>query len=40
MSFFDFCSQCPDIDNYDEENSAWPTLIDDYVDYLKENMQM
>jgi len=38
MSFLDFSLENPDIDQYDEENSAWPTLIDDYVDYLKEKM--
>lgn len=42
MSFLDFSleNQSQDINEYDEENSAWPTLIDDYVDYLKEMMQM
>jgi len=40
MSFLDFSleNQSQDINEYDEENSAWPTLIDDYVDYLKEKM--
>jgi len=40
MTFLDFNLDCQDIDEYDEENSAWPTLIDDYVDYLKGAMQM
>lgn len=40
MTFLDFNLDCQDIDDFDEENSAWPTLIDDYVDYLKGSMQM
>lgn len=39
MSFLDFSLECQDFDEYDEENSAWPTLIDDYVDFLKDSMQ-
>jgi len=39
MSFFDFCRQFPDLSAYDEEVSAWPVLIDDYVDYAL-GMQM
>jgi len=35
-SFLDFCFECQDLDvDYDDENSAWPVLIDDYVDYMK-----
>jgi hypothetical protein len=33
MSFLDFSLECPDLSQYDEEISAWPVLIDDYVDY-------
>lgn len=33
LSFFDFCLDCQDLTEYDEENSAWPVLIDDYVDF-------
>lgn len=33
LSFFDFCMECEDLNEYDEENSAWPVLIDDYVDF-------
>jgi hypothetical protein len=33
LSFFDFCLDCQDLTQYDEENSAWPVLIDDYVDF-------
>lgn len=28
MSFYDFCKECDDLSKYDEENSAWPVLID------------
>jgi hypothetical protein len=36
ISFLDFCLECQDLDaDYDEENSAWPVLIDEYVDYMK-----
>uniref|UniRef100_A0A7S2UPU3 Defective in cullin neddylation protein n=1 Tax=Attheya septentrionalis TaxID=420275 RepID=A0A7S2UPU3_9STRA len=34
-SFLDFSYEYESIDDYDEENSAWPILIDDYVDYMK-----
>ena len=35
-SFLDFCVECEDLDtDYDEENSAWPVLIDEYVEYMK-----
>lgn len=33
-SFLDFCYECPDLSEYDEATSAWPVLIDDYVDYM------
>lgn len=33
VSFLDFSIECTDLSEYDEENSAWPVLIDDYVDY-------
>lgn len=33
ISFLDFSIECPDLSQYDEENSAWPVLIDDYVDF-------
>lgn len=39
MSFFDFSKECTDLKDYDEECSAWPLLIDDYVDYAT-SMQM
>lgn len=33
MSFFDFSIECTDLKDYDEDTSAWPVLIDDYVDF-------
>lgn len=33
MSFLDFSIECPDLSQYDEETSAWPVMIDDYVDF-------
>ena len=33
VSFLDFSLECTDLSEYDEENSAWPVLIDDYVDF-------
>jgi len=37
-SFLDFCYEVEDIDDYDEATSAWPVLIDEYVEYM-EKMQ-
>merc|ERR1719416_48602 len=34
MSIFDFCKECRDLNDYDEETSAWPVL-DEYVDFMK-----
>lgn len=33
MSFLDFSKECTDLNDYDEAVSAWPVLIDDYVDF-------
>lgn len=33
-SFWDFCQECPELSDYDEATSAWPVLIDEYVEYM------
>lgn len=33
-SFLDFCYEVDDIADYDEDMSAWPVLIDEYVEYM------
>ena len=33
-SFFDFCQEVPDLTQYDESTSAWPVLLDEYVDHV------
>ena len=38
VSFLDFCFECEDLSAYDESMSAWPVLIDEYVEYM-ENQQ-
>jgi hypothetical protein len=40
MSFLDFSMECSDLSQYDEESSAWPVLIDDYVDFCNNRMKM
>jgi Cullin binding len=32
-SFLDFCYECEDLASYDESSSAWPVLIDEYVEF-------
>jgi hypothetical protein len=39
-SFLDFCYECEDISSYDVNNSAWPVLIDEYVEYMEEQDKM
>jgi len=34
-SFLDFSHECEDLSTYDEANSAWPVLIDEYVEYME-----
>jgi len=35
-SFLEFCIECKDIEtDYDEDTSAWPVLLDEYVEYMK-----
>lgn len=38
-SFLDFCYDCEDLSTYDESTSAWPVLIDEYVDYMEEQQK-
>ncbi|CAB9516147.1 DCN1-like protein [Seminavis robusta] len=35
-SFLDFCYECEDLSSYDESTSAWPVLIDEYVEFMEE----
>ena len=35
VSFLDFCQEVPDLSAYDESSSAWPVLIDEYVEYME-----
>jgi hypothetical protein len=39
-SFLDFCHECEDLAAYDESTSAWPVLIDEYVEYMEEKQKM
>jgi len=40
-SFLDFCYDVEDLSAYDQDSSAWPVLIDEYVEYMEQqdNMQ-
>ena len=38
-SFLDFSYECEDLSSYDESSSAWPVLIDEYVEYMEENQK-
>mmetsp|Transcript_21209 Transcript_21209/g.59043 ORF Transcript_21209/g.59043 Transcript_21209/m.59043 type:complete len:218 (-) Transcript_21209:325-978(-) len=38
-SFLDFCYECEDLSTYDESTSAWPVLLDEYVDYMEEQQK-
>jgi hypothetical protein len=38
-SFLDFCYECEDLSTYDESSSAWPVLIDEYVEYMEEQQK-
>ena len=33
-SFLDFCYNVDDLSQYDESTSAWPVLLDEYVDFM------
>ena len=38
-SFLDFSYECEDLSSYDESASAWPVLIDEYVEHMEEQEQ-
>ena len=38
-SFLDFCYECEDLSTYDESTSAWPVLIDEYVEYMEQQQK-
>ena len=38
-SFLDFCTEHEDLSTYDESSSAWPVLIDEYVDFMEEKQK-
>ena len=38
-SFLDFCYECEDLSTYDESSSAWPVLIDEYVEFMEEQQK-
>lgn len=35
-SFWDFSQECDDLSSYDEATSAWPVLMDEYVEYMED----
>jgi len=38
-SFLDFCEEVPNLEYYDETTSAWPVLIDEYVEHMQSLQQ-
>ena len=38
-SFLDFSYECTDLSTYDDSMSAWPVLIDVYVDYMEKQQK-
>lgn len=34
-SFWDFSQECDDLSGYDENTSAWPVMIDEYVEFMQ-----
>eukprot|EP00522_Entomoneis_paludosa_P013003 CAMPEP_0172446904 /NCGR_PEP_ID=MMETSP1065-20121228/6354_1 /TAXON_ID=265537 /ORGANISM="Amphiprora paludosa, Strain CCMP125" /LENGTH=226 /DNA_ID=CAMNT_0013198093 /DNA_START=191 /DNA_END=871 /DNA_ORIENTATION=+ len=38
-SFLDFCLEVQDLSTYDESTSAWPVMIDEYVEYMEEQQK-
>jgi hypothetical protein len=40
-SFLDFSIECgDDLSSFDESTSAWPVLIDEYVEYMEQSQKM
>jgi len=39
-SFLDFCHDVEDLSQYDQDSSAWPVLIDEYVEYMEQQDKM
>ena len=39
-SFLDFCQDVEDLTQYDQDSSAWPVLIDEYVEYMEQQDKM
>lgn len=39
-SFLDFSYDVEDLSAYDQDSSAWPVLIDEYVEYMEEQDKM
>lgn len=35
-SFLDFSFEVTDLENYDESTSAWPVMLDEYVEFMEE----
>ena len=40
VSFLDFSLECEDLSNYDESTSAWPVMIDEFVEYMEKEQKM
>jgi len=39
MSFFDFCRENRNLEEYNEETSAFPVMIDEYVEYMRKKKE-
>jgi hypothetical protein len=39
VNFLDFTYEVPDLNEYDENNSAWPVMLDEYVEYMQKLQQ-
>lgn len=39
-SFLDFCHDVQDLSAYDQDSSAWPVMIDEYVEYMEKQDKM